>query len=59
MEIIKDDVFRLDDVYVVDTKFPKLCWGCETKQNFGYMVYDTSKMRRIFFCENCFTKLKN
>lgn len=59
MEIIKDDIFRIDDEYLVDTKLPKLCWGCETKHNSGHMVYDASKMRRIFFCENCFAKLKN
>jgi hypothetical protein len=58
-EIIKDDIFRVDDEYMVKTNEYKMCWGCETKHKSGHMVYDASKMRRIFFCENCFTKLKN
>ncbi|MFX1389979.1 MAG: hypothetical protein ACFE9Z_07960 [Promethearchaeota archaeon] len=56
-EIIKNDTFKIDDNNFVDTKVPKMCWGCETKHNSGYMVWDATKLRRIFFCENCFTKL--
>ena len=58
-EIIKDDIFRVNDEYLVDTNEYKMCWGCETKHKSGHMVYDSSKMRRIFFCENCFVKMKN
>lgn len=58
-EIIKDDTFKPEDDYFVDTALTKMCWGCETKHKSGHMVYDATKMRRIFFCEDCFTKLKN
>ncbi len=57
-EIIKDDVFKTEDEYFVDTKLFKLCWGCEMKHKSGHMVSDTTKIRR-FFCEDCFAKLKH
>ena len=56
-EIIKDDTFNKADEYLVDTKVPKMCWGCETKHKSGHMVWDSTKTRRIFFCEDCFKKL--
>ena len=58
-EIIKDDVFNTGDSYFVDTKVGKMCWGCEKKHTSGYMVWDSTKMRRIFFCKECFEKLNN
>ncbi len=58
-EIIKDDIFKADDEYLVNTNVFKMCWGCETKHKSGHMVMDTSKMRRIFFCKECFKKLKD
>ncbi|NVM44974.1 MAG: hypothetical protein HWN79_08660 [Candidatus Lokiarchaeota archaeon] len=58
-EIIKDDVFKADDEYLVQTNAYKMCWGCETKHKSGHMVYDASKMRRIFFCEDCFVKVRD
>ena len=58
-EIIKDDVFKTENEYFVDTKLLKMCWGCEMKHKSGHMVWDTTKMRRIFFCEDCFAKLKH
>jgi len=57
-EIIKNDIFNSKDEYIVDTKLLKMCWGCETKHETGHMVWDTTKMRRIFFCEDCYAKLK-
>jgi hypothetical protein len=58
MELIKDDKFDAKDFYIIDTDEYKLCWGCETKHKSGYMVRDVSKMRRIFFCKECYDKLK-
>ncbi|MFX1493200.1 MAG: hypothetical protein ACFFBZ_02855 [Promethearchaeota archaeon] len=58
-EIIKNDVFKTEDEYVIDTNLSKMCWACEMKHKSGHMVWDSTKMRRIFFCENCFTKLKH
>ncbi len=58
-EILKDDIFKADDEYLVSTNAFKMCWGCETKHKSGHMVYDATKMRRIFFCEECFTELKD
>lgn len=58
-EIIKDDIFNAGDEYLVKTDAFKMCWGCETKHKSGHMVYDATKLRRIFFCENCFMKLKD
>jgi hypothetical protein len=57
-EIIKGDNFHCDDEYPIDTKMLKMCWGCEKKSKTGHMVWNASKFRRIFFCEDCFTKLK-
>ncbi|MFX1587084.1 MAG: hypothetical protein ACFFC1_02920 [Promethearchaeota archaeon] len=57
-EIIKDDTFKTTDEYFVDTKVFKMCWGCETKYKSGHMVWDATKLRRIFLCEDCFSKLK-
>ena len=57
-EIIKDDKFHVDDEYIVDTKIYKMCWGCERKKTSGHMVWDASKLRRIFFCDECFANLK-
>ena len=57
-ELIKDDDFHLKDEYKVDTKLPKMCWGCETKHKSGHMVWDNTKLRRIFLCEDCFNLLK-
>ena len=57
-EIIKDDNFHLDNEYFVDTKVYKMCWGCETKHKSGHMVWDGTKLRRFFLCEDCFKKLK-
>ncbi|MFX0036585.1 MAG: hypothetical protein ACFE9I_13215 [Candidatus Hermodarchaeota archaeon] len=57
-QIIKDDNFNIKDEYLVDTKLFKMCWGCEIKYKKGHMVWNTSKMRRIFFCDDCFAKLK-
>ena len=59
IEIIKDNNFKLDDEYLVNTDAYKMCWGCETKHKSGHMVYDATRMRRIFFCENCFMKMRN
>ena len=56
-EIIHNDIFHIDDEYTVDTKVFKMCWGCEKKFKTGHMVWDASKFRRIFFCEDCFSKL--
>ncbi|MFX1586197.1 MAG: hypothetical protein ACFFDL_16745 [Promethearchaeota archaeon] len=58
-EIIKGDTFKTTDEYFVNSKVFKMCWGCETKNKSGHMVWDSNKMRRIFLCEDCFTKLKN
>ena len=58
-EIIKDDTFDPKDEYFVDTKVFKMCWGCEKKYKSGHMVRDATKKRRIFFCEDCFAKIKN
>ncbi len=58
-ELIKDDTFRTEDEYFEETVLTKMCWSCETNHKSGHKVYDTSKMRRIFFCEECYTKLKN
>jgi hypothetical protein len=57
-EIIKNDRFNIGDEYRVDTKVSKMCWGCEKKHQSGHMVWDVTKMRRIFFCEDCFDELK-
>ncbi|NVM37588.1 MAG: hypothetical protein HWN81_18475 [Candidatus Lokiarchaeota archaeon] len=57
-EIIKDDTFKKSSQYFVETKVFKMCWGCETKHKAGHMVWNATKMRRIFFCEDCFAKLK-
>lgn len=56
-ELIKDDEFDKADSYFVKGKATKMCWGCETKHEEGYMVRDISKGRRIFFCQECFDKL--
>jgi len=56
-EIIKGDTFDKKDSYLVSGKHPKMCWGCETKHKEGYMVRDVSKMRSIFFCQDCYDKL--
>ncbi|TFG29111.1 MAG: hypothetical protein EU532_03805 [Promethearchaeota archaeon] len=56
-EYIKDDNFHLDDEYFVDTNINKMCWGCETKHKSGHMVWDATKLRRFFLCEDCFKKL--
>jgi len=56
-EIIKDDTFKTGDEYHIDTNVFKMCWGCERKHKAGYMVWDATKLRRIFFCEECFGKL--
>ncbi len=58
-ELIKNDAFDTHDQYFVDTNVSKVCWGCETKHKSGYMVRNMTKMRRIFFCEDCFKKLKS
>jgi len=58
-EIIKDDTFNTTNEYFVDTNVFKMCWGCETKHKSGHMVWDASKFRRFFFCEECFKKLKD
>jgi len=58
-EIIQDDNFKTADEYFVDTKVYKMCWGCEKKHKSGHMVWNASKIRRIFFCEDCFAKLKD
>jgi len=56
-EIIENDAFDANNEYLVDTKKLKMCWGCETKHLVGHMVWDNTKLRRIFFCESCFKKL--
>ena len=58
-EIIKDDTFHRADEYSVDTEVFKMCWGCETKKKAGHMVWDATKLRRIFFCEDCFKNMKD
>ena len=58
MEIIKGDKFDVNNEYLVDTALYKLCWGCETKHKTGHMVWDNTKLRRFFFCEECFNNLK-
>ena len=55
--MIKDDRFDTKDEYTVDTDLYKMCWGCKTKHKSGHMVWDSSKLRRIFFCEDCFKNL--
>jgi fumarate reductase subunit C len=57
-EIIKDDTFETKDNNYVDTELFKMCWKCERKYKSGYMVRDVTKLRKIFFCEECFAKLK-
>lgn len=57
-EIIKDDIFNKKDAYFVDTGIKKMCWGCESKHTAGFMVQNASKNRRIFFCQDCYDKLK-
>jgi hypothetical protein len=57
-EIIRDDDFHVDDQHAVETNLYKLCWGCEKKYKAGHMVWDASKFRRIFFCEECFLNLQ-
>ena len=57
-EIIKGDSFDVNNQHLVDTDLYKLCWGCETKNKTGHMVWDNTKLRRFFFCEDCFNKLK-
>ena len=57
-EIIKDDTFHFNDEYTVETNIYKMCWGCEKKHKAGHMVWDASKFRRFFLCEDCFSKLK-
>lgn len=58
-ELIKDDNFDTKNEYVIDTDVYKLCWGCEKKSKSGHMVWNTSKTRRIFFCDECFNNLKD
>lgn len=58
-ELIKSDTFHADDEFFVDTKVYKMCWGCETKHKSGHMVWNASKMRRIFFCKDCYANLKD
>lgn len=57
-ERIKDDNFDWNAEYLVNTDIYKMCWSCETKHKSGHMVWDSTKMRRFFFCEECFKKLK-
>ncbi len=57
-ELIKGDTFNESDEYFVDANLFKMCWGCETKHKSGHMVWDVTKMRRIFFCEECFKSMK-
>ena len=57
-EIIQNDIFHADDEYFVDSNVFKMCWGCEKKYKSGHMVWDASKFRRIFFCENCYGNLE-
>jgi hypothetical protein len=49
-EIIKDVNFNMNNEYFVDTNMFKICWGYETKRKSGHMVWDTTKLWRIFFC---------
>lgn len=58
-EIIKNDTFHTDDNHFVNTNVLKMCWGCESKHKSGYMVWNATKLRRIFFCEDCFDRLGN
>ena len=58
-EIIKDDQFDIKESHQVGGHLPKMCWKCETKQVDGCMVKDTSKGRLIFFCKECFEKIKS
>ncbi|MBD3255946.1 MAG: hypothetical protein GF383_12690 [Candidatus Lokiarchaeota archaeon] len=58
MEIIKDDDFDVKSEYSVSTDIDKMCWGCETKHKSGHMVWDSTQMRRFFFCDECFENLK-
>jgi len=58
-ELIKEDKFDVKEYHLVDTHITKLCWRCETAHKKGYMVKDVSKGRKIFFCQNCYDKLKN
>lgn len=57
MEIIEGDKFDKKSKWRTDTDVDKMCWGCEKKHKSGYLVYDTTKTRRIFFCEDCFEKI--
>lgn len=56
-EMIKDDKFNSMDEYSVESGVSIMCWGCESKHKSGHMVWNTTKMRRIFFCDDCFNKL--
>jgi hypothetical protein len=58
-ELIKDDKFDVKDEYTVNTEINKCCWGCEKGCKEGHMVWNNSKTRRIFFCDDCFKKLKD
>lgn len=57
-ELIKDDKFDLKDEYSVNTDISKCCWNCEKGSKNGRMVWNNTKTRRIFFCENCFEEMK-
>ena len=57
-EIIRGDIFKKKDSYFVDTAVNKMCWGCESMHTAGFMVFNASKNRRIFFCQNCYDKLE-
>ncbi|MFW9879844.1 MAG: hypothetical protein ACFFG0_42770 [Candidatus Thorarchaeota archaeon] len=56
---MKNDNFDVGNEYSVDFILSKICWDCETKHMSGHMVWDATKTRNIFLCENCFNKLKN
>ncbi len=51
--------FRTEDEYFEDTVLTKMCWSYVMKHKSGHTVYDATKMRRLFFCEECYIKLKN
>ena len=57
-EMIKEDTFHPSDEYFVNTKVYKMCWGCESKHKSGHMVWDATKLRKFFLCEECFKKLE-
>ncbi|MGV9172340.1 MAG: hypothetical protein ACOC44_17960 [Promethearchaeia archaeon] len=56
-EIIEGDKFDKKTKWRTNTDVVKMCWGCEKKFTTGFLVYNTSKGRRFFLCEDCYKKI--